>query len=125
VLLFFAALSLLCATMGGAAASHALSGLDARALHSFETAVGFQFFHGLGLIAVTLVGLTQGGGRVLWLAAWLFVIGTLLFCGSIYATTFGAPSFIGSAAPTGGAAFMLGWALFAWSALRLPGSRLT
>jgi uncharacterized membrane protein YgdD (TMEM256/DUF423 family) len=119
VLLCVAGLSLLCATLGGAVASHVLATLDERTLHSFETAVDFQFYHGLGLIAVVLVGVRHGGGRAIWLAAWLLVAGTVLFCGSIYAMTFGAPSVVGSAAPYGGAAFMLGWLLFAWSAWQL------
>jgi uncharacterized membrane protein YgdD (TMEM256/DUF423 family) len=117
VLLCLAALSLLCATIGGAAASHALSALDERALRAFGTAVDFQFFHGLGIVAVTLVAERHAGRRGLWLTAWLLVAGTVLFCGSIYATTFGAPGVIGSAAPAGGIAFMAGWLLFALAML--------
>ena len=94
------------------------SATSTRALHSFETAVDFQFFQGLGLIGVTLVGMRGVGGRALWLAAWLLVAGTLLFCGSIYARTFGAPALIASAAPVGGVAFMVAWLVFAWSVLR-------
>jgi len=117
-LLCFAGLSLLCATVGGAAASHALASLDDSALRAFSTAVDFQFYHGLGLIGIVLVGERRGAGHLIWLAAWLLVAGTVLFCGSIYATTFGAPDFIGSAAPTGGVAFMAGWLIFAVAALR-------
>jgi uncharacterized membrane protein YgdD (TMEM256/DUF423 family) len=119
LLLTFAALSLLCATIAGAVGAHALA-LDERALRSFSTAVQFQFFHGLGLIAITLVGLRGFGNRLLWLAAWLLVAGTVLFCGSIYARTFGAPEFVGAAAPYGGVAFMLGWLAFAVGVWRRP-----
>ena len=70
----------------------------------------------MGLIGVTLVGLHGIGGRALWLAAWLIVAGTVLFCGSIYVATFGAPHSIEAAAPYGGVAFMLGWLVFAASA---------
>ena len=48
-------------------------------------------------------------------AAWLFVAGTVLFCGSIYARTFGAAPGIVRVAPYGGVAFMLGWLAFAVS----------
>lgn len=113
VLLIVAALSLLCATIGGAAASHALSTLDERALRAFSTAVDFQFFHGLGLIAVTIAADRHPARRGLWLCAWLLVAGTLLFCGSIYATTFGAPAAVGAAAPIGGVAFMAAWLVLA------------
>jgi uncharacterized membrane protein YgdD (TMEM256/DUF423 family) len=114
-LLTIAGLSLLCATIGGAVASHALTGLDARTLQSFETAVDFQFFQSLGLIAITLIGMRGLGGRVLWVAAWLLVAGTALFCGSIYAVTFGAPRVFIEVAPYGGAALMLAWVVFAAS----------
>jgi uncharacterized membrane protein YgdD (TMEM256/DUF423 family) len=111
-LIAFASLSLLVATIGGAAASHALTGVDAAQLRAFETAVDFQFFHALGLLAVTSLGERHANAGI-WLAAWLLVAGTLLFCGSIYATTFGAPRWVGSAAPVGGVAFMAAWALLA------------
>ena len=117
-LLCYAGVSLFVATVGGAVGSHVLTSLDERSLHSFETAVQFQFFHGLALIALVLVGLRGIGGRWLWLAAWLIAVGTLLFCGSIYAKTFGAPPGIVGAAPYGGVAIMLGWLVFAGSVWR-------
>jgi uncharacterized membrane protein YgdD (TMEM256/DUF423 family) len=120
LLLCYAGVSLLVATVGGAVGSHALTSLDARALHSFETAVEFQFFHALGLIALTLVGLRGIGGRWLFGAAWLIAAGTLLFSGSIYAKTFGAPAGIVGIAPYGGVALMIGWLLFAASVWRRP-----
>lgn len=115
VLLSLAGVSLLAATIAGAVGSHALPLADEAALRSFETAARFQFFHGLGVIAITLVGLAGRGGRVRALAAWLFVVGTVLFCGSIYARTLGAASGIVRIAPYGGVAFMLGWLAFAAS----------
>ena len=118
LLLCYAGVSLLVATIGGALGSHALTSLDATALHSFETAVEFQFFHALGLIALTHLGLRGIGGRWLWSAAWLIAAGTLLFSGSIYAKTFGAPAGIVSVAPYGGVALMIGWLLFAASVWR-------
>jgi uncharacterized membrane protein YgdD (TMEM256/DUF423 family) len=117
-LLCYAGVSLFVATVGGALGSHALTSLDARALHSFETAVQFQFFHGLALIALVLTGLRGIGGRWLWLSAWLIGAGMLLFSGSIYLKTFGAPAQIVSVAPYGGVAIMLGWLVFAASVWR-------
>jgi uncharacterized membrane protein YgdD (TMEM256/DUF423 family) len=115
VLLSAAGVSLLVATIAGALGSHALAFSDAQALHSFETAVQFQFFHGLGIIAITLVGLVGRGGQARAAAAWLMLAGTLLFCGSIYARALGAPPGIVGLAPYGGVAFMLGWLAFAAS----------
>jgi uncharacterized membrane protein YgdD (TMEM256/DUF423 family) len=117
LLLSAGGLSLLVATIAGAVGSHALTfaDADAQALRSFETAVQFQFFHGLGVVAIVLVGLTGRGGFVRAGAAWLMLGGTLLFCGSIYARALGmAPGIVG-VAPYGGVAFMVGWLAFAAS----------
>lgn len=115
LLLTCAGLSLLIATIAGAVGSHALSFADGQALRSFETAVSFQFFHGLGVIAVTLAGLDGFGGRLRALAAWLMLGGAVLFCGSIYARALGVPPGIVAAAPYGGVAFMVSWLVFAAS----------
>jgi uncharacterized membrane protein YgdD (TMEM256/DUF423 family) len=112
-LLCFAGLSLLAATISGAIASHVLTGLDAQTLHSFETAVDFQFFQALGLIGIALVVHERGGNRALWAAAWLVVVGSVLFCGGIYAVTLGAPRGVLSVTPYGGVALMIAWLLFA------------
>ena len=122
LLLSFAGLSLLVATIAGAVGSHALPFADGQALRSFETAVQFQFFHGLGVIALTLVGVNGPGGRLRAAAAWLMLAGTMLFCGSIYARALGASPSIVGAAPYGGIAFMVGWLSFGAS-VWLPGER--
>ena len=115
LLLSAAGVSLLVATIAGAVGSHALPLVDEQALRSFETAVQFQFFHGLGVVAIAIVGLTGPAGRVRAVAAWLMLAGTVLFCGSIYARTLGADPGIVAVAPYGGVAFMLGWLAFAAS----------
>jgi uncharacterized membrane protein YgdD (TMEM256/DUF423 family) len=113
LLLCLAGTFLLIATIGGAVASHVLTGLDERSLHSFETAVDFQFFQALGLLAVVLVTERTGPSLVLRAAAWLLVGGIVLFCGSIYAATFGAARGVLALAPYGGVALMVAWLLFA------------
>jgi uncharacterized membrane protein YgdD (TMEM256/DUF423 family) len=115
LLLSAAGVSLLVATIAGAVGSHALPLADEQALRSFETAVQFQFFHGIGVIVVTLVGVASRGGALRAAAGWLMLVGTVLFCGSIYARTFGASPGIVAVAPYGGVAFMLGWLAFAVS----------
>ena len=116
LLLSIAGLSLLVATAAGAVGSHALAFPSEQQLRSFETAVQFQFFHGLGVVALVLVGLSGRGGFIRSVAAWLMLAGTLLFCGSIYARALGAAPGIVSVAPYGGVAFMVAWLAFAASA---------
>ena len=115
LLLSVSGLSLLVATIAGAVGSHALTFADEQAERSFETAVQFQFFHGLGVVAIVLVGLAGRAGFVRAAAAWLMLGGTVLFCGSIYARALGAAPGIVSVAPYGGVAFMVGWLAFAVS----------
>jgi uncharacterized membrane protein YgdD (TMEM256/DUF423 family) len=114
-LLSAAGVSLLLATIAGAVGSHALTFSDAQAMRSFETAVTFQFFHGLGVIVIVLVGLSGRAGLMRTAAAWLMIAGTLLFCGSIYARALGATPSIVGVAPYGGVAYMLGWLALAAS----------
>jgi uncharacterized membrane protein YgdD (TMEM256/DUF423 family) len=115
LLLSAAGLSLLVATIAGAVGSHALAFPDDQAIRSFETAVHFQFFHGFGVIAAALVGLAGAGGRIRAIAGWLMLLGTLLFCGTIYARALGVSPRIVAAAPYGGIAFILSWLAFAAS----------
>jgi len=115
ILLSIAGLSLLVATIAGAVGSHALTFADAQALRSFETAVQFNFFHALGVIAVALVGLEGSGGALRAAATWLMLAGIVLFCGSIYARALGVSPGIVGVAPYGGVGFMIGWLAFAAS----------
>jgi len=124
VLLGGAALLLLVATALGAYASHGLEGvLTARALASLETAIEYQFYHGLGLLAAAILADRYPEQRLVWAAGALFVAGIVLFCGSIYLTTFGGPASASRAAPIGGICFMAGWLSLALAAIRLPAGR--
>jgi uncharacterized membrane protein YgdD (TMEM256/DUF423 family) len=109
-LLGAAALALAVATLLGAYGTHSLRDtLTAAAWDSYETAIAYQFYHGLGLIGTTLIAERYPESRLIALSGWLLLAGIIVFCGSIYATTLGAPAAVGSAAPLGGMAFMLGW----------------
>ena len=113
LLLCISGLMLLDATIGGAVATHVLTNLDERSLRSFDTAVEFEFFHALGLIGIVLVADRVGATFWLRAAAWLIVVGVVLFCGSIALVTFGAPRALLALAPYGGVALMVAWLTFA------------
>ena len=51
-------------------------------------------------------------------AGWLFVAGTVVFSGSLYVLTLSGQRWLGAITPLGGLAFIAGWALLAWAALR-------
>ena len=62
--------------------------------------------------------MTRGGGRWLELSGWMFVVGTLLFSGSLYALVLTGVRSLGAVTPLGGLAFLAGWAFLAWGAWR-------
>lgn len=115
-LLFAAAGALLLALAAalGAIGSHVMAGrLDAAGLASWQTAVSFQFWHGLGLLAVAGSCRRLPGSRLAPGAGALMLAGTLLFCGSILGARLGLLAQAGPAAPIGGSALILSWLLLA------------
>ncbi|MDN5923808.1 MAG: DUF423 domain-containing protein [Xanthomonadales bacterium] len=95
----------------GAAGAHALH-LDARATGIWQTAVGYHFWHAL---AFSVAAFAAPRGRARRVALCAFVVGMLLFCGSLYALALGAPSQLGMLTPIGGVAFVIGWLALASS----------
>jgi uncharacterized membrane protein YgdD (TMEM256/DUF423 family) len=117
--LAIAGLLLVLATACGAFGAHALKAhLSPERLQLWDTAVRYHFFHALGLIGVglTLRSLDDGALR---LAALLLIAGVVLFSGSLYALSLGAPRVLGVLTPLGGLAWIAAWLLFAWAAWRL------
>jgi uncharacterized membrane protein YgdD (TMEM256/DUF423 family) len=113
------AVLMLAAVMLGAFGAHGLRAVLApQQLASYLTGVTYQQLHALGLVLVGVLAAATPASAWLGRAAVLFVVGIALFCGSIYAMTFGAPRWLGMVAPVGGTSFMLGWAAIAAHALR-------
>lgn len=115
------AISAALAVAAGAFGAHALrERVEPRLLEVFETAARYQMYHALALFAVAwMVG--QGGRAAgpATTSGWLFVAGTLLFSGSLYAMTFTGIRALGAITPLGGLCFIAGWLLLALSASRL------
>ncbi|MEO6689170.1 MAG: DUF423 domain-containing protein [Dokdonella sp.] len=118
---FAAAISGAIAVALGAFGAHALRGvIDERALSIWHTAVEYQFWHALALLAVGLLA-RERTTAVLRCSAFAFVIGSVLFCASLYALSLGAVRWVGAITPLGGVAFIVGWlaiALHAWREAR-------
>ncbi len=94
----------------GAFGAHALRGrLDESALALWRSAVEYQFWHALALLAVGGADARQVRLRAGAVVA--FVCGIVLFCGSLYLLALGAPRWLGAATPLGGLALMAGWLL--------------
>lgn len=116
-----AGLSLMLAGMLGAYGFHGLPGKVPEAkLAAWAWATQFQFFHAIGLIIVGFMLAKDPASRLLRLAAALMLAGLVLFPGSIYATTFGAPEVLVQVAPLGGSSFMAAWLCTGIAGWRLP-----
>ncbi len=102
----------------GAFAAHGLKArLGADLLAAFETGVRYQMFHALGLLAVAWA-CTRWPGAPVAASGWLFVAGTVLFSGSLYALALSGVRGLGIVTPFGGLAFLAGWLCLAWTAIR-------
>lgn len=104
----------------GAFGAHALRdrlGLDM--LGVWETAVQYQFWHTLALLAVGLMALRAPSPSLAW-AGGGFALGIVLFSGSLYVLALSGIKGLGAITPIGGLAFLMGWAALLWTALRLP-----
>jgi uncharacterized membrane protein YgdD (TMEM256/DUF423 family) len=116
------ALSLVTAAILSAYGFHGLAEvLSEEKRESWAWAVDMQYYHSLGLILIGILGLQLGPSWPLRIGGALMIAGVLVFSGLIYAEALGAPETVGEIVPTGGTAFMLGWAAVAlgvWRAAR-------
>jgi uncharacterized membrane protein YgdD (TMEM256/DUF423 family) len=102
----------------GAFGAHALRArLEPRQLEVFETAARYQMYHALALIAVAWAA-SRWPGSLTTASGWLFVAGTILFSGSLYAMTFTGVRALGAITPFGGVCFIAGWVCLAVVAAR-------
>lgn len=102
----------------GAFAAHGLKGqLSAEYLAVFQTGVHYQLVHALALFGVALLA-DRLSGRLLKAAGVLFVVGILLFSGSLYVLTLSGLGKLGMITPLGGVCFLLGWLCLGLAAFR-------
>lgn len=115
---FFSALAALLAVGLGAFGAHALAAdLAAREMTAvWKTAVFYHLVHAVAAWAGSFCP-SQASGH-LHRAGWSWLVGIVLFSGSLYLLSLGGPRWLGPITPLGGLAFMLGWgfaACAAWS----------
>lgn len=115
-----ASLSGMLAVVFGAFGAHALKGkLDDQALKVFETAVQYHFYHTVALLVVGVIALNQPQTVLLKSSGWLFVIGILVFSGSLYLLSLTGVRWLGAVTPLGGLALIAGWACLAATGWKL------
>jgi uncharacterized membrane protein YgdD (TMEM256/DUF423 family) len=90
----------------GAAGAHALANLPELSQSWFRTALQYQQFHALGLLAIGLLA-DRVDSRWISLAGWLMIVGTLLFSGNLYLRSLADFHALHAVTPWGGMAFIL------------------
>ena len=114
-----AAISGFLAVALGAFGAHGLRGsVSPEMLAVWQTAVLYQMFHALALLALVVAAVRQPL-RLLDVAGWLMVAGTLLFSGSLYALVITGFAALGMVTPFGGLLFMASWVVLSFALVRL------
>jgi uncharacterized membrane protein YgdD (TMEM256/DUF423 family) len=107
------------AVMIGAFGAHALKPalIQSGKLDVYELAVEYQFYHALALL---LTGSLMNAEAGVWLkrSALGFLIGTLLFSGSLYMLAFIKLGHLGKITPVGGVFLLFGWGALAMAFIK-------
>lgn len=98
----------------GAFGAHALKErLSEKYLAIWETAVQYQMFHAVALIAIAILMHPNllGASGALSTAGYAILIGIIIFSGSLFALALSGVGILGAITPIGGVAFLVGWVM--------------
>jgi uncharacterized membrane protein YgdD (TMEM256/DUF423 family) len=111
------ALTAMLSVVFGAFGAHLLEDrLTADALDVYQTGVQYHMFHSVGILLIALMIDRLPSQKLAIWAARLFLIGIVLFSGSLYALALSGIDILGAITPIGGVAFLAGWICMALSA---------
>jgi uncharacterized membrane protein YgdD (TMEM256/DUF423 family) len=117
--LFWAAVNGFAAVMLGAFGAHGLAArVTPQRLDNWHTAVQYQMFHVVALVAVAFLVRELGPLPLLRVSGRLFLAGIMLFSGSLYLLVLSEQRWLGMVTPVGGVCFLVGWALLAYVCLQ-------
>lgn len=121
--LMAAALSGFIAVALGAFGAHGLKQrLSADLLAVYQTGVQYHFYHTFALLAVGLLMLHMPANGALRWSGILFIVGMVIFSGSLYVLSLTGVRWLGAITPLGGVAFLVAWLLLARAAWTGAGS---
>jgi len=111
--LTIAAIFGLLAVVLGAFGAHGLEQtLSPQALKRYHTGVEYQFYHVGALITISLLGLQHDNfPKILTISGIAFILGIVLFSGSLYLYAVTGIKQFGFITPFGGLAFLVGWVM--------------
>jgi len=102
----------------GAFGAHLLKErLSSEKLSILEIGIRYQIYHALALFVVAWA-ISRWPYQSTISVGWLFIMGVLLFSGSLYLIVLTGQRWLGAITPIGGLAMILGWAILAWVAFR-------
>ncbi len=105
----------------GAFGAHGIEGrIEADLLANWQTGAHYLGLHAAAILVCGLILLHVPRSRLVSGAAWAFLIGVCLFSGSLFLMTLTGVRQLGMITPIGGVSLILGWALLAVGAARLP-----
>ena len=116
----FAAAAGALAVVLGAFGAHGLRGrIEERLFETFQTAVEYQMYHCLALMVVATVMRERGRSLALDIASYAFILGVLLFSGSLYGLVLTNMEWLGPVTPVGGLCFIVGWSALVCSGFQI------
>tara|TARA_B100001123_G_C15345700_1_gene1037017 strand:+ start:3440 stop:3838 length:399 start_codon:yes stop_codon:yes gene_type:complete len=108
----------LISVLAGAFGTHALeNSLTSGEMETFRMGTQYQMYHSFALILVSYIN-SKSNKAIFEIASWLFIIGIVIFCGSLYTIALSGLSTIGIIAPVGGSMLIAGWCTFGIGILR-------
>ncbi|MFD2033944.1 DUF423 domain-containing protein [Belliella marina] len=78
-------------------------------IDTFETGVKYHFYHALAMVLVGMLLFQFPKAKHLSTAAFLFLLGIVIFSGSLYVLSLTGITWLGAITPLGGISFILGW----------------
>ena len=97
------------AVLAGAYGAHIIGGNQLNpTLITMQKAVRYQMYHAIALVIVALLA-RNIELKMVDISGWLFLIGIILFSGSLYIIVFTGMQWIEFLTPIGGFAFTFGW----------------
>lgn len=103
----------------GAFGAHGLEGkISDQALKTWEKAVNYQMFHTVSLLITGVALLKVHSGAMIW-AGWAFVLGIILFSGSLYFYSTTGIRSLAMITPFGGVVFLIGWILLGYAMMKV------
>jgi len=108
------------AVLIGAFGAHGLkTRVSSEDLGVFETAVRYHMYHSLGIILISILGITKDfPDNILLMPVYLMIAGIIIFSGSLYILVLTNIRWLGAITPIGGSLLIFSWFLFAFNIYR-------